>query len=538
MLYLCIFFFVTANAQQNSQKIIPTSDKLVSEVYTLSIEQGIAAPSLSGPWSVEEVLSMFSRINRESLSSAGKLRYDSVADVLSRYNPSSEEGFSGATSLMIGFEGYYHTNDVDFQAEKDWYWDNEKRLPMILLEGEAWLGESFYLYSNFGVKNNRFFTPDADAIVPSDIHMFSPTFSSNILRNSAHDFDTPNRAFLAFGGDHYSFQMGRDLISWGAGVTGNLIIDDHVKYHEFIRLALFAEKVKFTSLTLFLEPPGYTTRDRAPYVPSQDSDPTIRMLLAHRFEFTPATWLRIELSENVMYQDTHFNAKYLNPLFIFHNLSNRSQFNAIADITISATLVPNLLLYASWAIDQVAAPGEGNDQPNAMGYQLGILTLHHRPKGTWNLQAEVVYTDPYLYLRDKVDFVVMTRERDQYYGYVPQREFLGYQFGGDAFIASLMVDWKGINNFSGGGELFYMAHGSTHMDTPYVFGEMPVISTPSAPITHTFRTGLWGSYRYSGENLLHTAQLWARIDLIQRQTDGNSAKETDLQLIMGISHTW
>ena len=231
-----------------------------------------------------------------------------------------------------------------------------------------------------------------------------------------------------------------------------------------------------------------------------------------------------------MYQDTTFNMKYLNPLFIYHNLSNRGQFNAIADITVTYTLRPNLAMYATWVIDQVAAPGEGNDQPNAMAYQVGLRTLFPRETGYWSLTSEFVYTDPYLYLRDHVDFIVMTRERDQYYGYVPHYEFLGYQYGGDALVGLLQAEWNGNGACSAGGEVFYMAHGATTKDTEFVFGEMGAITTPSSPTIHTLRLGLWGSYR--AERL--PISLWARIDAVNRW---DSSHQVDVQVAAGISYT-
>ncbi|MFA7590378.1 MAG: hypothetical protein WCY44_03220, partial [Sphaerochaetaceae bacterium] len=39
----------------NNQKIIPSDSPIWQHILLLAIEQGIAAPSSSGPWSVEEL---------------------------------------------------------------------------------------------------------------------------------------------------------------------------------------------------------------------------------------------------------------------------------------------------------------------------------------------------------------------------------------------------------------------------------------------------------------------------------------------------
>lgn len=530
LLLLVLIFNSVQISASNAHTVVSSNASIYKEISLLCIEQGSAMPSSSGPWTMQELLLMVGEIDRAKLSRTGQIRYDAVQAQLGLATVAPALSFSAVSSLQLNLEGYAHTNATAFAKEDDWFYENEKRSPIAIVDGQAWIGDQFYLYSNFGIKNNRFATEDPDSNAPSDTLLFSPHVSTNLIKSGTHDFDTPSRAFLAFGGEHYSLQFGRDLISWGYGTTGNLIIGDHVKYHEFLKLSLFSKQFKFTNLIMFMDPPGYITKNRDPYYPDDKTVPTVRMFLAHRFEFTPIPPLRIEVSENVMYQDTTFNMKYLNPLFIYHNLSNRGQFNAIADITVTYTLRPNLAMYATWVIDQVAAPGEGNDQPNAMAYQVGLRTLFPRETGYWSLTSEFVYTDPYLYLRDHVDFIVMTRERDQCYGYVPHYEFLGYQYGGDALVGLLQAEWNGNGACSAGGEVFYMAHGATTKDTEFVFGEMEAITTPSSPTIHTLRLGLWGSYR--AERL--PISLWARIDAINRW---DSSHQVDVQVAAGISYT-
>ncbi len=521
-----------ATSLTNHQKIVPTTSPLYAAIKTLTLQQGLASPSSAGPWSIQELEIMIATIDSSKLSGYERKLYDWVFSQLQQAIRSPQAGFSGDVSLDFALETYLHANPNGFQTEADWYWDNEKRSPLAKVTAEGWFGSQVYLTTDFGIKKNRFAQPEQDA-VPVERMVFGPFFTTNVVTMGLQDFDTPDRAFLAFGGDGFSFQFGRDLISWGYGATGNLVISDSMKYHEFTRLTLFAEKYKFTSLVMFFDPPGYTTKDRNRYVPANETDAMVRMFLAHRFEFNPTSSLHMEFSENVMYEDTYFNIKYLNPLFIFHNLSNRSQFNAIADLTFAWTVMPNLQVYGTVVIDQVVAPGEGSDQPNAMGYQLGVLKQLPQRNGTWVVQAECVYTEPYLYLRDSVDFVIMSRERDQYYGYVPQYSFLGYQYGGDALILDVRLAWNGLGKLSGGMELFGMAHGATSIDTPFVFGETPIIQTPSDPVTYTLRNGYWVSYA-----LTEKSQLWTRIDGIARMQQPAYKPVFDIQGVFGFSYTW
>lgn len=542
LIFIFVLGFIIPNSDVyavNQQRIFPASSKIARAIWGLSIAQGSFAPSSSGPWSEAELRLCMEGIERSKLSGNWQKLFDSTKEKLAGNSrkPAEAPGFSGSASLSVAFEGYAHSNINDFTEEKDWQWKHENRSPLALAEGEVWIGDLFYLYSNLGLKANRFAeSPPYGTAAPSESLVFSPGLSFNLPGRGKLDFDTPARAFIAVGENHSSLQFGRDLVKWGPGLTGDLIIGDDAKYHEFIRLSLFTRRFKFTSLAMFTEPPGYTTNEWSPYIPSAPGDPTVKIFLAHRLEFALSNRLRLELSENVMYQDTDLNLKFFNPLFIFHNLSNRSQFNAIADIYISATIVPGLAAYAVVAVDQMQAPSEGSDQPNAMGYQAGIKAFLPWGRGILSLNAEAVLTDPYLYLRDIVDLTIMARERSQYWGYVPHRKFLGYRYGGDALVLMASAQWEDLEGFSCGGELFWMAHGPTSIDTEYSFGAMPIKQAPSSPVVHQIRASLWGELEKPAFGGL--CRLWSRIDVISRMGETIHPAETDVQIIMGVSQRW
>lgn len=351
-----------------------------------------------------------------------------------------------------------------------------------------------------------------------------------------HDFDVPSRAFIATGGKGYSVQFGRDKLSWGPGSSSNFIIGDHHKYQDFLRFTFYNEKVKFTNVILFMHPPGYTTRFRHPYVPSSTSDYTVRMFLAHRLEFNINSWLHLEISENVMYQDTTFNFKYLNPLYIYHNYGNRSLFNAIADISLEANIARGVNVYASIAFDQLTAPTESSDQPPALAYMIGVKYYYPTKTGWWNFLVEGVYIDPYMYMRDKVDFIIMTREREQYYGAVPHYEYLGYKDGGDLIVATIKGEYHANQELSMSSSFTYKAKGNVDIETPYIFGGMPNLSAPTSPLTNWFITNVTARYVKDDVSLLifKYFEILAEVDLIIKK-EGNKSPLIDTQCIVGLT---
>jgi hypothetical protein len=460
----------------NNQKIIPIESDYYNILEQIASTQEIVV-SKSKPFSSDEFIMVLNKINPVLLDDVSARRYTKLINDLKQYTELTTNDITGNLDINLALEGYLHTNEEHFIHESDWLFDNEKRKPIISLEVDSHIAKSVYLYTNFIVKNNRFSRATEGAApeprVPVDTLVFSPLFSNNIVLMPNQDFDVPSRAFIAVGGDGYSIQFGRDKLSWGPGNSGNFIIGDHHKYQDFLRFTLYNEDVKFTNAILFMQPPGYTTNSRRPYIPASLSDYTVKMFLAHRLEFNVNSWLHVEFSENVIYQDTTFNFKYLNPLYIYHNYSNRSLFNAIADISIEAVISKGLSLYTSIAFDQLTAPGESSDQPSTLAYMVGAKYYYPMETGWWNFLIEGVYIDPYMYIRDMVDFIVMTREREQYYGVVPHYEYLGYKDGGDLILATLRGEYHVNEALSIASSFTYKAKGSVNLNTPYT---LPVLS--------------------------------------------------------------
>ena len=86
------------------------------------------------------------------------------------------------------------------------------------------------------------------------------------------DFNMPLRAFVAAGGKNWSLQVGRDRLSWGSGTTGNLVIGDHIKYHNMARFTTYDSKFKYTFLiSAFPHPRIFLHIVREPCSPSRSS---------------------------------------------------------------------------------------------------------------------------------------------------------------------------------------------------------------------------------------------------------------------------
>ena len=248
-----------AFALDNTQKIYDVNSDVYTYMKYLYIDQGHALPSSTGPWNSKELLGMLDKIDSSKLSEGLKSAYDYVFNILNEDLPTKESGIENRFSFDLNIEGYFHTNDSNTRAYKDvgavreyafenfrnWAFDDVDQKPFFDLKWESFAGNNFYTYFDFNLMNSWH---DGDRY---EKEIGSQKLSSNILllkhmelNSASTDANYPFRAFIATGGDVWSFQIGRDRLSWGNGETGNLVISDNLPYHNMARLTLFSNNYK------------------------------------------------------------------------------------------------------------------------------------------------------------------------------------------------------------------------------------------------------------------------------------------------------
>ena len=590
---VCICLGFSLGARDNEQKIYPVDDpsyKMIVDLYRL---QGLALPSSSGPYCGAELSSMLDRIDITSLDTTEKGWFDKIRDILDE--DASSNVFRGR--LAINEEMYFNTNynSSFFQSRDNWVrgWANEK--PFLQLISEEHVANSFYGYFDFSLgvtkhlSNKREF---GDGLFWSNTPFVTP--GQNDVKQL--DFNMPLRAFVAAGGDHWSFQIGRDRLSWGNGTTGNFIIGNHIKYHNMARVAVFDDNFKYTFLvSAFPHPQNY-------YVYNQNDTSRngvhtnglgagqsallngISMFIGHRLEWR-TFWehVGIALNEGVMYMSNanRIDLSVLNPAMLYHDNYTRSLSNSILGLEMDYTPLKGLNLYGQWVIDEAVLPGEpvpGKSadaaEPSAMGYMLGSTYTTIKGRGLLSFNLEGAYTDPYLYLRDGdvqsnggtgrnqkvgqygINYVVAVREMigaggTEYY----DEQFLGYKYGGDAIVGNLNVRYEVPFRWAISGNLFYMLHG-THdkwtLWTQVNTNGMENVTTPTThhqtdnqkdsaasktrdSIWHTFVAGINGSaeFGYGLSGFLQT-------DYILMVNPGNISSNgivSDVQITLGVSYS-
>jgi len=448
--------------------------------------------------------------------------------------------------------------------------------PMLKFNLETWPSDNFYGFGEISFGNSLYVGDDSDKASDSNLLDFGHTvLSTNILMLSDPttlvtndlDFGVPYRAFLSFGGDNWTFQTGREQLSWGNGESGNFTIGDQVTYHNMARYTAYSDIYKYTFLTSFFPHPSlyydYTGGEQVldMYGNQTDDNNGLKMYMAHRLEFNIAKKINLTVTESIMYQsiENKLDLTVLNPAAIYHDYYIKNNANSLLTFEMNYTPIKHINVYGQLTVDEFSLPGEptsGSDyNPQAMGMMLGVKGIYPINGGFAYASLEGVKTDPYLYLRDgettedgeeyDINYVVAVRNWSDDVTY--DEEFIGYEYGGDALVLNFNGGYKKLGKYSVEGNAFYMAHGTFDKWTEWEKGSDA--STPTSSnsnynkktgststkdaVEHTLVLGINGNYIINSNT-----NTYGQLDYIYKRNYENISGEmyNDVQLTAGIKY--
>ncbi len=564
-LMLFLLLFTIPLLAENNQKTYSSDSLEYSLIRDLIIEQGLGAPSSAGPWSTDELLKILQGINTAKLSADSSSNYTWIKERLTeKPNFFISREFSFDTGVQVTGELYLHSNSSQFfDEDEEWVQDYTKREPLLSIPFEFWGTENIYGTIDLTLRNNRFYTNTT-----SSSGFFGPAFSTNLIFDdnpSNVDLSFPWKAYVSVGDRNWNVQFGRDTVSWGNGSTGNMVIGNHMDYHEFLRVTTYYDPFKYSFLAIsFPHPDLYKqapTDPNLPWTPSETIS-SIQTFIGHRFEFLLFEKLRLSLTEGIMYQGETYDFRFFSPFVILHNYYMRGNANSILSAEVDYSIMPSLLIHAQFVMDDLALGVESatssTAQPNAWGALAGVHYTKSIDRGMLHLLLEGAYTTPYLYLRDSgitsgnpayptaqpIDFVVGYQQYTQLSGMQIDEDFLGFKYGGDAIILNLIASYTKRDIWEIRGGLFWMLHGTHDTETLYELGpEAASSQTPTSQnnssdknaVETTFISSAGGSYQITPDLRLRSSLNW-----VLKWNPGNitaSGNESDLQFSFGISYT-
>lgn len=541
--FLCLILIFPSLVQLfgNSQNIIPTSSPLFQRLSDIAVLEGYHMPSGNGPWSTEE-LALYHSTYNSSLSNPHTYRIKETLRSSSIELLNTQ--FSINPLITTNIEFYAHTSQhAAFDEDEEWIIDYSDRKPLVNIPLEFLIGNNFYGYMEITARNNRFYY-GTESTKP----FFSEPFSTNLIFDESLmniDASFPWRGFLSTGGKNWNIQIGRDRLDWGHGVTGNLLLSDHLDYHEFGKLSLFGEKGKFTFVM-------------ASFDPLDTGDYALSYLIAHSFEYSPHPKLLLGVTEAMKYGGDTFNLKYLNPFMFFHNYYIPDNSNSFLTIDANYTPIPGFNIYSQLAIDEITAPGEhaqsADGNPPAYGIIAGVRHVMLRNKTLFRNTLEFAYTYPFLYLRDykvhpPVNFIVGHGQFTRDEGVLVDTDFLGYEYGNDALVADFKTEVVLPSNTTLTGEVFYMAHGTHDQDTewettplanqavtPTEYEHTSTASGEKNAVEHTF--ALTGAVQRPVNDWLSGSITCSNIFILNSGNIKTEGFVHDMQLVMSLTATY
>ena len=570
ILVVCTALLHAADTKPVNAVVYPLDSSLYPDMDALYSLCGLVRPSDNRPWSDAEARSILDRVDHSSLTGVAASLYDRILATLDeglrlKFGPD----FQMDTGIEFGLEMYAHTNTEDFTNEDDWELGYQDRRSLMRLHFDFTAWDYFYTTSDIHYKwsradyNDTYGNQIADGHTSKDGYIASypiddtayyvkksyafsqPFFTSFFTNTMNFSFIWPKRAVFSVGGKTWNLSVNRDRLSFGNARFGNLLVDDH-HFSDYARLSIFGNHFKYDWVLMFLNTIVTDNEQHA----AQEG----RIFMIHTLQFRILERVSLTISENVMYKYNVMEGLYFNPSFIFHNLNNRSMFNALAYAEVNWAITNGLEVYAQYAMDQARAPHEGDSQSDSSGFIAGVQYTCGLGNGYLTSYAEFAYTTPLLYRRDVLDFVRVNRywshsALDGSFdgGHVPFFDFIGFPYGGDCMLLEIRSTYTSLDNWSAAAYVRAMDHGvmdiyMSHNADGYNDDDANYSGkTPSGDVTRRslvcgleFNADLdkilkWPGISFSGE--LDWINRWD----YTKATGTYSGHKADLQLTLGVT---
>ncbi|MDA3899890.1 MAG: hypothetical protein PF637_05155 [Spirochaetes bacterium] len=260
--------------------------------------------------------------------------------------------------------------------------------------------------------------------------------------------DSPSEAYLSYSQEHLSLTIGRFQAGIGHGLMGNTFQNGHAPYYDQLQLNIYNQMFKFyymlgssnhqlnkdekfiqdrrSNFSDYSKSWGGASNSHHKYSKPADN---YKVFAFHRVEIHPTDKLTLGVGEMNLIGGKFPDFNQINPLTVYHNTYDPDYRSYT--FSFDTTYVPTArhLLFSELLINEIRAPGERNEDPTALGGQIGywyILPIQGTTKHRIAIEATHINTWTY---SDAVPYLTMYQRqyRSQFVYDIP----LGYSFGGD-----------------------------------------------------------------------------------------------------------
>ncbi len=450
---IIISLFCICNVFAVSGRVYFSNSREYNAIREMAQYQGITGPSLFTPISEQELYSAFKYIDRDVLPEYYKTSYDELELLFSAEKKSFEYQFDVSLTPQLLLASNKDDSAEDGGGRNSFFipYGNEK--PFLGINLVMDFGSFASIVLEAGLKN-RALKDDIPLLNTSfllyghDNHWYVLNKDGVVL----YDTNIPNLAVTSFGNEYLRFSLGRGKVNMGGGSFSNMLISDNFPYHEFAKLSLVTGGLfRYDIMLLNFDNQISETGFERPNFTGMH-----QRAVFHSFDFDIAKQIAVTFTLGTMlYTDNSFDLRWITPFNVLHNMFNYDEAiidppeydeaNNIMGFEVNWAIAPRFNIDLQLVIDQFQLFFEAKSIiPNALGGLIHLSYLDTFRDGSVKLWAEAAYTNPYLYLNEKVINGVRNYNYDWIAGYfstladdgAPNISYIGYQFGPDTLAFS------------------------------------------------------------------------------------------------------
>ncbi len=407
-----------------------------------------------------KVLYTFNQIDRQQLTDVEKSLYDQVDEELNKKSNfiNDDDGFLANIQIPITMEGFYY-NTHDGSPLKQYELDDQYKdvAPWFDFRAQLSFGENIFGYAQFAIKDRLNYKLTDLA---SNFSMNLDSFALVPNNGSNFEIHQPFKIGLSVGDNNYNFQIGRNRLSVGSGITGNFFIGDNFSKQDYTSLSLFSSFINYTiSVTEFDQQSSSLNFDSISF----NGKHQYRVMNRMRFEILKN--LSLDIYQGALFQTDSINFRMVIPFMYVHNYFNFSDSTIISGNDEANNIFG---IQAKWVInkgnelnfiatfDQIQIFESAEEIPQAYGILINYKNSSPLKKGMLNNSLEFVYTSPYLYLNEKYNSEEDRDNKNPNYNYdhiygnsygddgADEIGYSGYYYGPDTLMLAYSINYSEI----------------------------------------------------------------------------------------------
>ena len=473
ILFTLLFININNIFSYTLARLYDRDSYVVTAINHLALISQITPIYDSFPTTEANVLNTFNKIDISHLTKDELILYEKIRDELNKEKNviNDVDDFSLNVELPITFEGYFYKTNNNSKLK---YYELDTQYkdvsPWFDLRSQFYFGDNIYGYSQFAVKDKlEYALTDEYPFLYSNLNSFilSDDFQNNF------QIYQPYKVGLSVGNFHYNFQIGRNRLSTGEGVSGTFFIGDNFTKQEYFSINLFSNCVSYT-----INVSEFDQQESSLNFSNISFDGEQQYRVMHKVKVNILENLSLDIYQGAIFEIDNFNYRMIIPFMYIHNyfdfsdnkiLDGNDEANNILGFQTKWVLNDSNEINLILSFDQIQLMESAEVFPSAYGVLLNYKTTESYKSGFINRIFEVVYTSPYLYLNEKYDDQGINYNYDYIvgnnYGEYDEIGYSGYYYGPDTFLVDYDFKYYNIEDWSLGYLLSFRLHGTKSIAT-------------------------------------------------------------------------